>query len=230
MRRPAFTLIELLVVIGIIAVLAGIIFPVFASVRGKARQTSCLSNLRQLGQATLMYAQDYEERFPYGGDPSDTATSSWDDWQGGKYREAVHQLKLLPDVMTAYVKEKRLWQCPADNGFEMGGAFEDIPLAAQPTCFRAFGMSYAYITLLALDGQSVGGVVAWSRKPPYSERAPAEIPLLYDHVGRWHGGAAKREDGRINIVFVDGHAAGVSRSRADELVRILFTIPAPPPR
>lgn len=63
-RRAAFTLIELLVVIAIIAVLAAILFPVFAQAREKARQTTCASNLRNLGMAVLMYAQDYDEQLP----------------------------------------------------------------------------------------------------------------------------------------------------------------------
>jgi prepilin-type N-terminal cleavage/methylation domain-containing protein len=61
MKRPGFTLIELLVVIAIIAILAAILFPVFAKAREKARQSSCLSNLKQLGLAVLQYAQDYDE-------------------------------------------------------------------------------------------------------------------------------------------------------------------------
>jgi len=61
--RKGFTLIELLVVIAIIAILAAILFPVFARAREKARQTSCLNNLKQLGLAALSYAQDYDERF-----------------------------------------------------------------------------------------------------------------------------------------------------------------------
>ncbi|MFO8079838.1 MAG: prepilin-type N-terminal cleavage/methylation domain-containing protein, partial [Armatimonadota bacterium] len=62
-HRRGFTLIELLVVIAIIAILAAILFPVFARAREKARQTSCLSNLKQLGLGMQMYAQDYDERF-----------------------------------------------------------------------------------------------------------------------------------------------------------------------
>ena len=63
-RRPAFTLIELLVVIAIIAILAAILFPVFAQARESARQTACLSNQKQLGTGLMMYAQDYDETFP----------------------------------------------------------------------------------------------------------------------------------------------------------------------
>jgi prepilin-type N-terminal cleavage/methylation domain-containing protein/prepilin-type processing-associated H-X9-DG protein len=64
MKRRAFTLIELLVVIAIIAILAAILFPVFAQAREKARQTSCLSSQKQNGLAMMMYAQDYDEVYP----------------------------------------------------------------------------------------------------------------------------------------------------------------------
>src|SRR5262245_14705013 len=64
-RLAAFSLIELLVVLGIIAVLAAILFPVFASVREKARQGTCLSNERQIASGTRMYMDDYDDAFPF---------------------------------------------------------------------------------------------------------------------------------------------------------------------
>src|SRR6266550_4116230 len=79
-RRNAFTLIELLVVIAIIAILAAILFPVFAQAREKARQASCLSNMKQLGMSALMYSQDYDERFMLSvpGNVRASFTTPWD--------------------------------------------------------------------------------------------------------------------------------------------------------
>jgi len=231
MKRQGFTLIELLVVIAVVAILAAFLFPVFSRVRERARQTQCLSNLRQLGLATFQYAQDSDDRYPYGGDPSDLDTNSWEYWQKGKYWPAILQMQAnnqtLPNVMAGYVKDRSLWQCPDDSGFDRGGSFEDIPLSAHPSCFQAFGMSYIYTTPLALDSQTLGGVRAWSRLPPYSEHDPVDVPLFSDHVGHWHGGAV-RSEGRLNMVMVDGHAISVGRDRADTLDRILFTIPTTP--
>src|SRR4051812_41634027 len=65
MQKSAFTLIELLVVIAIIAILAAILFPVFAQAREKARMSACISNMRQIGTGLLMYVQDYDETYPY---------------------------------------------------------------------------------------------------------------------------------------------------------------------
>ncbi len=77
-KRSAFTLIELLVVIAIIAILAAILFPVFAQAREKARQISCISNMKQIGTASMMYVQDFEETYPLSKFVDSTgATSDW---------------------------------------------------------------------------------------------------------------------------------------------------------
>lgn len=80
-KRRAFTLIELLVVIAIIAILAAILFPVFAQAREKARQTSCLSNMKQIALGVMMYSQDYDETFPLGSYILGTMTAAvtWQD-------------------------------------------------------------------------------------------------------------------------------------------------------
>ena len=78
-RKSGFTLIELLVVIAIIAILAAILFPVFAQAREKGRQASCTSNMKQIGLAMLMYCGDYDEMFPYGASNAVTPTATWYD-------------------------------------------------------------------------------------------------------------------------------------------------------
>ena len=79
MYKKAFTLIELLVVIAIIAILAAILFPVFAQARESARTISCLSNVKQISLGLTMYVQDYDERFPlWGGQGEDTGNALFD--------------------------------------------------------------------------------------------------------------------------------------------------------
>src|SRR5438128_1326179 len=79
MKRRGFTLIELLVVIAIIAILAAILFPVFAQAREKARATMCVSNLKQMGSAFVMYVQDYDETMPtaWMGPSTNTISTFW---------------------------------------------------------------------------------------------------------------------------------------------------------
>lgn len=101
MRRRAFTLIELLVVIAIIAILAAILFPVFAQAREKARQTACLSNTKQLANGVLMYTQDYDEVLPHhAGDVQDflNPANRTSTWQRGVY---------------PYIKNDQVFACPS---------------------------------------------------------------------------------------------------------------------
>jgi len=94
-KRNGFTLIELLVVIAIIAILAAILFPVFARAREKARQSSCLSNTKQLGLALLSYVQDYDERFP-----------------GRAVDPGVYNLPWY-NVIAPYMKNAQILLCPS---------------------------------------------------------------------------------------------------------------------
>lgn len=100
-RKSAFTLIELLVVIAIIAILAAILFPVFARARENARRTSCQSNLKQIGIGMLQYVQDYDEKVPrsyYGIDRDASGAGRWK-WM---------------DVIFPYVKNEQIFNCPSD--------------------------------------------------------------------------------------------------------------------
>src|ERR1700744_4258814 len=102
-NRKGFTLIELLVVIAIIAILAGILFPVFARARENARRASCQSNLHQLGLGMLQYTQDHDERFP-AGIPNSGAGGA-NDISGAGWGESIYP----------YVKSAQIFVCPDDT-------------------------------------------------------------------------------------------------------------------
>ncbi|WP_324199255.1 DUF1559 domain-containing protein [Chthonomonas sp.] len=108
--KRAFTLIELLVVIAIIAILAAILFPVFAQAREKARSISCLSNLKQIGLATMMYAQDYDETFfqlPWHRKPGDTGCPP--------NPNAPCPTVWWSDLLMPYIKNQAIFSCPSNN-------------------------------------------------------------------------------------------------------------------
>lgn len=116
--RRAFTLIELLVVIAIIAILGAILFPVFAGARERARQTSCLSNMRQIGQALILYMTDHEDRLP---DRRDLKLSlpggyrPWSSWPPSDPRAGWAVLALQP-----YARAGEIWSCPSVKGSALG--------------------------------------------------------------------------------------------------------------
>jgi prepilin-type N-terminal cleavage/methylation domain-containing protein/prepilin-type processing-associated H-X9-DG protein len=121
-RSRAFTLIELLVVIAIIAILAAILFPVFAQAREKARQSVCASNLKQIGTAFAMYLTDYDERLP---DRRDLKMSlpggyhPWTSWPPSDPRTGWAAVVLEP-----YTKNFDIWSCPSVKSSAMGEAVQ----------------------------------------------------------------------------------------------------------
>lgn len=141
----AFTLIELLVVIAIIAILAAILFPVFAQAREKARQASCLSNEKQTGLAIMQYVQDYDETFPT------TGLYYVDDWSnpnGSNYHYWAYNIQ-------PYMKSVQAIWCPSDGGSSNG--YNDFGDWSGPR------ISYAANSLMGgdfLEGNAMHGVIA----------------------------------------------------------------------
>ena len=113
--KRAFTMVEILVVIAIIAVLAGILFPVFANAKREAKKSACISNLSQLGTATVLYMADNDEIFPFAVDASDKyAPQIWNSQP--QWRAQIANMPLLVDALKHYTKNEEIFKCPADNG------------------------------------------------------------------------------------------------------------------
>jgi prepilin-type N-terminal cleavage/methylation domain-containing protein len=126
-KHVGFTLIELLVVIAIIAILAAILFPVFAQAREKARQTSCLSNLKQIGLGAMMYAQDYDETF----------FSGWGSGGGPEPGLIIWRVTILPYV-------KMGGRVPQNTGDVYDPTIPTIPLFQCPDTRYMAKTSYGY--------------------------------------------------------------------------------------
>ncbi|MCC6731122.1 MAG: DUF1559 domain-containing protein [Chthonomonadales bacterium] len=197
--RMGFTLIELLVVIAIIAILAAILFPVFAQAREKARGTSCLSNTKQIGTATQMYAQDYDETLPL--------SLYMADWGTGTVATCY-------DGLFPYMKSAAILQCPsaprvidfaaymAAFGFQLQGNFR-------------YG-SYPPNVVVIADGdpglvndrpaQTLGGI-------PY----PASQPVFADGYigggGTFYTPVEGRHTDGTNVSYLDGHSKYFRLSR-----------------
>lgn len=211
-RRSGFTLIELLVVIAIIAILAAILFPVFAQAREKARQASSGSNVRQLGLAVRMYVQDFDERFPFGGwmPNGNIGTGEWQ------------------NTVAPYIKNKGIYYCPSSG--------DDNEDPRDPTAYswNRNPVSYLYnnqfgrdrnpkkdaacvepsATWLLIDGHSDWGGragVDWMGRPNtvwlMEDTTFGSDARLITGWLPWQGftWGLPRHNGGANVVYSDGH-------------------------
>ena len=211
--KAGFTLIELLVVIAIIAILAAILFPVFARAREKARQTQCLSNLKQLTLGVLMYIQDYDETFPLLMVPV------------GAGVETVFQ------TVQPYIKNEQIGRCPSErasfqcpNGVTPSGS----SLFLDFSTWRAIGLTNCYDVSYGVNERLISAGTSYTATALAAVQYPASTPLAFDgysstgtHTyansgplpppgmgGGWY--AAWRHNGTMNVSFVDGHAKAYS--------------------
>jgi prepilin-type N-terminal cleavage/methylation domain-containing protein/prepilin-type processing-associated H-X9-DG protein len=191
-RRSAFTLIELLVVIAIIAILAAILFPVFAKAREKARTSSCSSNLKQIGLGWLQYAQDNDERvlpMRIGGAGSTGFP--------------------LYDIMQSYIKSQQVLVCPSESNttltytynFQLGasGGKSMAAIVAPALCpafADAVGTNPPYVALMFLAGSNTPGWYHLGRRWSPTQNWPDSRDGLI-HASRHMEGA--------NYLFCDGH-------------------------
>ena len=200
--RRGFTLIELLVVIAIIAILAAILFPVFARAREKARQTSCLSNLKQSGLAILMYAQDYDERYNLAYTAPTTGTMHW------------------PKLLEPYHNNVEIYECPSDpDPWSTGGYL--LSYIANYSLFQPgtvpAGSTVAPVKMAIITRPAEIIAIA--------ENADGSAPDAQTAYGTYGHGASsgyndwarvslERHNGMSNYAFADGHAKAMSPNEA----------------
>lgn len=182
--RAGFTLVELLVVLAVIALLAALLLPVFAAARGKARETACLSNMRQAGLAFSMYTQDNDGFYPYAVDPADRDTPQiWNSYPA--FQAQIPVLPWLHEALQPYVRSPELFHCPGDRGIVIED-FTALELDCLPTCYGKHGTSYLYRTEIAV--RHLGEA---------SFQTPALVNVYMDGSGIWHGSGP--EDRAIGV-------------------------------
>lgn len=189
-----FTLIELLVVIAIIAILAAILFPVFAKVRDKAREASCSSNLKQLSLAILQYNQDYDETFPVGQhDGLEWSNSPIGHWQ---------------QTVAPYIKANGVLGCPSDStgGKVDGWRGVDCSYAANGVFGwpQAFGWQTARIGVMSVGKLWGSGLKNGDAATNGSISRPTETILIaesYDSERRKVGAAENESNFNRGIIF-----------------------------
>lgn len=201
LRYQGFTLIELLVVIGIIAILAGIAFPVYMHVKAKGRQTQCLSNLRQLGQASLMYAQDNDGVFP----PYDNTTRAYiNDPNVG-----IPSPQQLRASLDSLVHNEQVWFCPSDPYSRM-----DIEKWGVNHKYSSYDFNFRWNGRMTVNG------ILLHRDQILLEAS--RCPLIYDANSAYglnlkNATEESKQSGcehfkGVNIFYVDGHAKWLKAS------------------
>jgi prepilin-type N-terminal cleavage/methylation domain-containing protein/prepilin-type processing-associated H-X9-DG protein len=227
-QRLAFTLIELLVVIAIIAILAAILFPVFAQARAKARQAGCLSNLRQIGTAVQMYVQDYDERLPnccregrawawFGADLTGacaqagiTKATPKDTYLGPEQTPP----RYVQELLHPYAKNAAIWFCPSvgreqyfDGNakyptFGYNGTTYIWNFVANPANGSVVDNPFRKRTYVYISGLAMAAIPR-----------PAEAPALWDmpylnplRAPCTNLSLPPPHAKGINVVYADGHA------------------------
>jgi len=205
--RKGFTLIELLVVIAIIAILAAILFPVFAKAREKARQASCLSNAKQLALAVLQYAQDYDEKMPMGRHQSNP-TNAWQGWD----------VLVMP-----YCKNVQIFKCPSDPRSATAPAYV---CSYGVTCDAAVSAMGGINT-----GQAIGGIY----RPAELLMFCAGMAASYTHRPVGVGAICTcsdtataltfRHNDGTNVAFCDGHGKWLAKTNVVYNTRLWSNVP-----
>lgn len=215
-RKSGFTLIELLVVIAIIAILAAILFPVFAQAREKARQASCLSNLKQSGIAGMMYVQDYDETYPL---------SLYINM--GNNPPCVFSFY---NALSPYQKNSQIMLCPsAPKAVDIFRGWQNIQgaMGAPPLCvgsppyqYLSYNFNYAVVEQGSPSNFFGNGRAV---KTQASLEYIAETAFISDGVptiqavnpppdfacGAFWSPVAARHNGMVNVNYADGHAKAV---------------------
>ncbi len=207
MFKKGFTLIELLVVIAIIAILAAILFPVFAQAREKARATTCLSNLKQLGTALILYQDDYDEKLPGGQSYFNQWVSDgdmgwmWtDQCMGYNGYQCYCYGRWCEWHMASYVKNSKMFECPSAGEMAMTGQPKSPGYFLGTPCYFH---SYYYRQCIAMtaDLKGVGSSQLYE---------PAKTVAIVE-ASDFHGlklGLFNQTNGerKVNCTFADVHA------------------------